>query len=257
ERHDLVGARDRLEGPGHGLDAGRRRRRAVRDLVAHHLDSVGWRADPRRAALADGAGEVRVLGEEPVPGMDGLGTAARDHVDDGVRVQVALRSRLAAERVRLVGVPHVRGVAVELGVHGDRRHAELAARAHDADRDLASVGDEQLAERRGGHGLLLERLDGGRILRAMPAGGGVERTYPGRWFDCLDSTSRYVLDEARRGAPEGLVAVADFQTAGRGRRGRGWVAPPGASLLASVLLRPALAPERTPLVSMACGAAMA
>src|SRR5207249_4107666 len=76
------------------------------------------------------------------------------------------------------------------------------------------------------------------------------------WFDSLDSTNRYLLDEARRGAPEGLVAVADVQTAGRGRRGRGWIAPPGASLLVSVLLRPALAPEQTPLVAMACGVAV-
>jgi BirA family transcriptional regulator, biotin operon repressor / biotin---[acetyl-CoA-carboxylase] ligase len=91
----------------------------------------------------------------------------------------------------------------------------------------------------------------------MPEGEAIERSHEVRWFDSLDSTNRYVLDEARRGAPEGLVAVADFQTAGRGRRGRGWVAPPGASLLVSVLLRPSLAPERTPLVSMACGVAMA
>jgi BirA family transcriptional regulator, biotin operon repressor / biotin---[acetyl-CoA-carboxylase] ligase len=78
-----------------------------------------------------------------------------------------------------------------------------------------------------------------------------------RWFDSLDSTNRYLLDEARRGAPEGLVAVADYQTAGRGRRARGWVAPPGSSLLVSVLLRPSLAPERASLVSMAGGVAMA
>lgn len=91
----------------------------------------------------------------------------------------------------------------------------------------------------------------------MPEGEAIERTHEVRWFDSLDSTNRYALDEARRGAPEGLVVVADFQTAGRGRRGRGWVAPPGASLLVSVLLRPALPPERTPLVAMACGAAMA
>lgn len=91
----------------------------------------------------------------------------------------------------------------------------------------------------------------------MPDGEAIERTHEVRWFDSLDSTNRYVLEEARRGAPEGLVAVADFQTAGRGRRGRGWVAPPGASLLVSVLLRPSLAPEQTPLVSMACGVAMA
>jgi BirA family transcriptional regulator, biotin operon repressor / biotin---[acetyl-CoA-carboxylase] ligase len=78
-----------------------------------------------------------------------------------------------------------------------------------------------------------------------------------RWFDSLDSTNRYLLDEARRGAPEGIVAVADHQTAGRGRRGRDWVAPPGSSLLVSVLLRPSLAPEQTQLVAMACGVAMA
>jgi BirA family biotin operon repressor/biotin-[acetyl-CoA-carboxylase] ligase len=91
----------------------------------------------------------------------------------------------------------------------------------------------------------------------MPEGEAIERTHEVRWFDSLDSTNRYLLDEARRGAPEGLVAVADYQTAGRGRRDRGWVAPPGASLLVSVLLRPSRAPERTPLVAMACGVAMA
>ena len=90
----------------------------------------------------------------------------------------------------------------------------------------------------------------------MPEGEPIERSHEVRWFDSLDSTNRYLLDEARRGAPEGLVAVADVQTAGRGRRGRGWMAPPGASLLVSVLLRPALPPEQTPLVTMACGVAM-
>jgi BirA family transcriptional regulator, biotin operon repressor / biotin---[acetyl-CoA-carboxylase] ligase len=91
----------------------------------------------------------------------------------------------------------------------------------------------------------------------MPEGEAIERTHEVRWFESLDSTNRYLLDEARHGALEGLVAVADYQTAGRGRRDRGWVAPPGASLLVSVLLRPSLAPERTPLVAMACGVAMA
>ena len=78
-----------------------------------------------------------------------------------------------------------------------------------------------------------------------------------RWFASLDSTNRYLLDEARRGAAEWLVAVADFQTQGRGRRGRSWIAPSGASLLASVLLRPTLPPERLQLVSLVSGIAMA
>jgi len=61
-----------------------------------------------------------------------------------------------------------------------------------------------------------------------------------RRFESIDSTNRYLLDEARAGAPEGVVAVADHQTAGRGRLGRTWEAPPGANLLVSVLLRPAI-----------------
>jgi len=61
-----------------------------------------------------------------------------------------------------------------------------------------------------------------------------------RRFDSIDSTNRYLLDEARRGAPAGVVAVADHQSAGRGRLGRSWEAPPGSNLLVSVLLRPEL-----------------
>jgi BirA family transcriptional regulator, biotin operon repressor / biotin---[acetyl-CoA-carboxylase] ligase len=70
-----------------------------------------------------------------------------------------------------------------------------------------------------------------------------------RRFDELDSTNRWLLDEAADGAAEGLVAVADHQTAGRGRLGRSWVAPPGASLLLSVLLRPALPVDRLHLTT--------
>ncbi|HSZ36681.1 MAG TPA: biotin--[acetyl-CoA-carboxylase] ligase [Acidimicrobiales bacterium] len=59
-----------------------------------------------------------------------------------------------------------------------------------------------------------------------------------RRFAEIDSTNTYVLDQARHGAPEGLVAVAEHQTAGRGRLDRRWESPPGANLLASILLRP-------------------
>jgi len=76
-----------------------------------------------------------------------------------------------------------------------------------------------------------------------------------RRFTEVDSTNRYVLDQARHGAPEGLVAVADHQSAGRGRRDRRWEAPAGTALLVSVLLRPVLAPDQlhlcTALVALA------
>ncbi len=70
-----------------------------------------------------------------------------------------------------------------------------------------------------------------------------------RRFDSIDSTNRYLIDQARSGAPEGLVAVADRQEAGRGRMGRTWVAPPGSALLVSALLRPALPPSRVHLMA--------
>ncbi|MCS7283078.1 MAG: biotin--[acetyl-CoA-carboxylase] ligase [Anaerolineae bacterium] len=52
------------------------------------------------------------------------------------------------------------------------------------------------------------------------------------------STNDVARDLARQGAPEGTVVVADYQTAGRGRMGRRWLAPPGTSLLCSLLFRP-------------------
>jgi BirA family biotin operon repressor/biotin-[acetyl-CoA-carboxylase] ligase len=72
-----------------------------------------------------------------------------------------------------------------------------------------------------------------------------------RRFGSIDSTNRYLLDQARAGAPDGVVAVADHQTAGRGRLGRSWEAPPGANLLLSVLLRPALEPADRHLATTA------
>ncbi len=76
-----------------------------------------------------------------------------------------------------------------------------------------------------------------------------------RWFETVDSTNRYVLECAANGAPEGMVAFADEQTAGRGRLGRTFVAPPAAALLVSVLLRPQLAPERVHLLTLAAALA--
>lgn len=78
-----------------------------------------------------------------------------------------------------------------------------------------------------------------------------------RRLDRTDSTNRVALDAARAGATDGLVVVADEQTAGRGRLGRRWEAPPGSSLLVSVLVRPALQPSERPLLGVAAALAAA
>src|ERR687893_2569530 len=52
-----------------------------------------------------------------------------------------------------------------------------------------------------------------------------------------DSTNERARDLAVGGAPHGTLVTADEQTAGRGRQGRAWVAPPGSALLMSLVLR--------------------
>ena len=69
------------------------------------------------------------------------------------------------------------------------------------------------------------------------------------------STNTDVMELARQGEAEGVVLVADHQTAGRGRAGRSWTAPPGASLLCTVLLRPPA--DVAPLVTFALAVAAA
>jgi BirA family biotin operon repressor/biotin-[acetyl-CoA-carboxylase] ligase len=67
-------------------------------------------------------------------------------------------------------------------------------------------------------------------------------------FGDIDSTNSWTMARANEGADEGLVAYADYQSAGRGRLGRTWESSPGASLLCSILLRPNVASEQLQLV---------
>jgi BirA family biotin operon repressor/biotin-[acetyl-CoA-carboxylase] ligase len=64
-------------------------------------------------------------------------------------------------------------------------------------------------------------------------------------FDRVGSTNDVVRGWLAEGTPEVCLAVADEQTAGRGRDGRTWQAPPGSGFLCSLGFRPAwLAPDR-------------
>ncbi len=74
-----------------------------------------------------------------------------------------------------------------------------------------------------------------------------------RYADVTPSTQRMLgIDET-----EGAVAVAEEQTAGRGRLGRSWQAPAGTSVLVSVLLLPDVEPARLPELSLVAGRAVA
>ncbi|HZD00193.1 MAG TPA: biotin--[acetyl-CoA-carboxylase] ligase [Actinomycetes bacterium] len=89
------------------------------------------------------------------------------------------------------------------------------------------------------------------VRRALPA-----FFTPLETVDRLPTTMARAADLAEAGAPEGATVVAEEQTAGRGRLGRTWVAPPGTSLLVSVVLRPALSSGQTWLVAALAGVAL-
>jgi len=76
---------------------------------------------------------------------------------------------------------------------------------------------------------------------------------PYRFVASTPSTQRLLGEDE----PEGAVAAADVQTAGRGRLGRVWLAPPGKALLFSVQLRPRPLMPFWPELSLVAGEAVA
>lgn len=72
----------------------------------------------------------------------------------------------------------------------------------------------------------------------------------------VKSTQEVAFDLAAQGLADGAVVVADHQTSGRGRRGRTWQDEPGASLLASLLVRPRLPVAALPGLSFAAALAV-
>lgn len=57
-------------------------------------------------------------------------------------------------------------------------------------------------------------------------------------LDEISSTNTYLLSLPRDQCPHGMVAAAENQTAGKGRHGRRWLAPPYRNLSFSIVLRP-------------------
>jgi BirA family transcriptional regulator, biotin operon repressor / biotin---[acetyl-CoA-carboxylase] ligase len=77
--------------------------------------------------------------------------------------------------------------------------------------------------------------------------------HPYLYVERCASTQRLLAQDA----PEGAVAVAEEQTAGRGRLGREWSAPPHTSILASIVLRPRVPSVQLPELSLVAGDAVA
>lgn len=70
------------------------------------------------------------------------------------------------------------------------------------------------------------------------------------YYDETDSTNIRAKQLGEDGMPHGTLAVADKQSAGRGRRGRGWETPKGCNISMSILLRPEIPPVKAPMLTL-------
>ena len=135
-----------------GQGAGRRHHRDPRllgqtprrQLVAELAHGVRGRADEHQSGRRAGVGEVRVLGQEAVAGMNRVRSGLARDADDIVDRQIGLdRAEPLADPIGLVRLEAVQRDAVLVRIDGHGLEAELGAGAKNADRDLAAIGDQQ------------------------------------------------------------------------------------------------------------------
>ena len=77
------------------------------------------------------------------------------------------------------------------------------------------------------------------------------------YFKTTDSTNIMAENFANAGAPEGAIVVAEFQTQGKGRKGRSWFSPAGKGIYVSFILRPRISPNEAPKLTLMASVAIA
>ncbi len=77
------------------------------------------------------------------------------------------------------------------------------------------------------------------------------------FYDCLGSTNVQAKRMAEEGAAHGTLVVTDMQTAGRGRRGHGWVSPAGTNVYFTLILKPDFATATAPMLTLVMAIAVA
>ncbi len=127
--------------------ARRNRHPPGRRLVAKRAHRLGPRPDEGDAFPLAGLDQFGVLRQQPVARVDRIRPGQLGHPDDlGDRQVRRDRPQPFAHLVGLVRLEAVQAQLVLLGIDGDRLLAQLVGRAHDADGDLAAVGDQDLLE---------------------------------------------------------------------------------------------------------------
>ena len=135
---------------GHDRDSGLDDLAPGPRLLAHLLDRLGRGTDEQDPGTGAGAREGGVLGEEAVSRVDGVRASRLAGGDHAVDDKIALARGRGTHPHRFVAAADVQRGAVRIAVDGDRADAHLPAGARYPHRDLAAIGDQDLADAHGG-----------------------------------------------------------------------------------------------------------
>ena len=98
------------------------------------------------------------------------------------------------------------------------------------------------------------------VMTEAEIGSRLDTRVMGRCCICYeetDSTNTRAKRLADEGKPHGTLICAEAQTGGKGRRGRSWSSPPGEAVYMSLLLKPAINPVHTSMLTLVMGLAAA
>ena len=122
-------------------------------LAPHQLDDRGVRADEHEPRLLHRLGKCRVLRKESIAGVDGVSTGVQRGLQQRRDAQIGVDGRGWPDAHGPIGRAHMPGAGIRIGVDRNRRQPEFMRRAHDAQRDLSAIGDEESGVRGDGcHG---------------------------------------------------------------------------------------------------------
>ena len=123
---------------------------ASRGLVTEQTNLLGRRTEEDQARGFDRGRELGVLTQEPVAGVNGVGTPFESRGDHGVRTQIALQRRAGTDVDAVVRQSDVGRVGVRRRVDRHTRQAHAMNRRQNSHRDLAAVRDKNLRDPRHG-----------------------------------------------------------------------------------------------------------
>eukprot|EP01022_Parablepharisma_sp_SALTPOND_P017912 TRINITY_DN290_c1_g3_i4.p2 TRINITY_DN290_c1_g3~~TRINITY_DN290_c1_g3_i4.p2 ORF type:complete len:1276 (+),score=518.94 TRINITY_DN290_c1_g3_i4:24104-27931(+) len=115
-------------------------------LGAHGANGRGRRADEDQAGIGAGLGELGVLRQETIAGMDGLRAGSEGGGDDLVTAQVTFLGRGRAQMHAFIAGRDMLGARIGIGIHGHRGNAQATCGGRHAAGDFAAIGDQDLAE---------------------------------------------------------------------------------------------------------------